>query len=110
MPDTIKVLEIHEPASRIKLMISHCLHSSWGEILDKYSRKKAFRVLWVPVSLGENLDQAQESLHEELFVLSLEAWSIIQVKDWGEEGRQAGKRTIYVKVLREDSICRTKNE
>lgn len=78
--------------------------------MDKYSRKKAFRVLWVPVSLGENLDQAQESLHEELFVLSLEAWSIIQVKDWGEEGRQAGKRTIYVKVLREDSICRTKNE
>ena len=45
-------------------MISHCLHSSWGEILDEYSHKKAFRVLWVPVSVGENLDQAQESLHE----------------------------------------------
>lgn len=41
-------------------------------ILDKYSPKEV-RGLWVPVSVGTNPDQAQESLLEEMFGLSLDA-------------------------------------
>ena len=52
----------------------------------------------------------QESCHEELFVLSLEAWSMTQLKGLVKRRKQEVKRTIYVKALREDSICRSKNK
>lgn len=70
---------------------------------------KEVRGLWAPVSVGTNPDQAQESLLEAMFGLSLDAWALFR---WRVEkrGKTAGRRTAYVRALREHSIWGSKNE